>query len=362
VKADENDKKELFQIAGNIPFDDRTNNFAIVSDLRVNLIRDFLYEVKSNLYENIFDSPIEEIGRQMNIVEGAKENIKPKNIGLLMFNENPEKFFPMSQIEIIHFENRDYTSDFKEKIFKGPIHHQIKEVLSYISNYILEERIIKIDTKAESKRIYNYPFPAIEEAVVNSVYHKSYEVREPIEIRIEKERILIINYPGPDKSIKMQDIKNGKIIARRYRNRRIGEFLKELKLTEGRSTGIPKIIKSLKDNHSPAPIFITDEERSYFIVEIHINSLFKEEAQEEAQDIKIILTDTEKNILKLLKKHKLSKREIAEKLGYKGIPGNIKKSIKKLMENNIITQTIPEKPRSKYQKYKLINKKDTNKS
>jgi hypothetical protein len=32
------------------------------------------------------------------------------------------------------------------------------------------------------------------------------------------------------------------------------------------------------------------------------------------------------------------------------------------MENNIITQTIPEKPRSKYQKYKLINKKDTNKS
>jgi ATP-dependent DNA helicase RecG len=250
VKADENDKKELFQIAGNIPFDDRTNNFAIVSDLRVNLIRDFLYEVKSNLYENIFDSPIEEIGRQMNIVEGAKENIKPKNIGLLMFNENPEKFFPMSQIEIIHFENRDYTSDFKEKIFKGPIHHQIKEVLSYISNYILEERIIKIDTKAESKRIYNYPFPAIEEAIVNSVYHKSYEIREPIEIRIEKERILIINYPGPDKSIKMQDIKHGKIIARRYRNRRIGEFLKELKLTESRSTGIPKIIKSLKDNNS----------------------------------------------------------------------------------------------------------------
>jgi ATP-dependent DNA helicase RecG len=44
--------------------------------------------------------------------------------------------------------------------------------------------------------------------------------------------------------------KRSKIIARRYRNRRIGEFLKELKLTESRSTGIPKIIKSLKDNNS----------------------------------------------------------------------------------------------------------------
>jgi len=29
-------------------------------------------------------------------------------------------------------------------------------------------------------------------------------------------------------------------VSRRYRNRRIGEFLKELNLTEGRSTGIPK--------------------------------------------------------------------------------------------------------------------------
>jgi len=29
--------------------------------------------------------------------------------------------------------------------------------------------------------------------------------------------------------------------TRRYRNRRIGEFLKELSLTEGRGTGVPKM-------------------------------------------------------------------------------------------------------------------------
>ncbi len=36
------------------------------------------------------------------------------------------------------------------------------------------------------------------------------------------------------------------MIARKYRNRRIGEFLKELKLTEGRNTGVPKIKRALK--------------------------------------------------------------------------------------------------------------------
>ncbi|HDL64472.1 MAG TPA: hypothetical protein ENH12_03685 [Proteobacteria bacterium] len=48
------------------------------------------------------------------------------------------------------------------------------------------------------------------------------------------------------------------------RNRRIGEFLKELDLTEGRSTGIPKILKVMKENAFPPPEFDTDEDRSYF--------------------------------------------------------------------------------------------------
>ena len=48
-----------------------------------------------------------------------------------------------------------------------------------------------------------------------------------------------MSFPGPDRSIRLEDFQVG-AVSRRYRNRRI-EFLKELDLTEGRSTGIPKI-------------------------------------------------------------------------------------------------------------------------
>ena len=49
------------------------------------------------------------------------------------------------------------------------------------------------------------------------------------------------------------------------------EFLKELKLTEGRGTGIPTIVNALKENGSPIPIFdINDPERTHFVVEIPI--------------------------------------------------------------------------------------------
>jgi predicted HTH transcriptional regulator len=107
--------------------------------------------------------------------------------------------------------------------------------------------------------------------VVNAVYHRSYEIREPVEIRVSREDLVVLSFPGPDRSIRLEDLKKGKAVSRRYRNPRIGEFLKELDLTEGRSTGISKIIRSMAANGSPAPEFETDEERSYFLIRLPVH-------------------------------------------------------------------------------------------
>ena len=61
------------------------------------------------------------------------------------------------------------------------------------------------------------------------------------------------------------DLKKERIIARKYLNRRVGDFLKELHLTEGKGTGIPKIRREMRNNGSKEPIFETDDERSYFL-------------------------------------------------------------------------------------------------
>jgi hypothetical protein len=64
--------------------------------------------------------------------------------------------------------------------------------------------------------------------------------------------------------VKQEELATGRAMSRRYRNRRIGEFLKELDLTEGRGTGVPKILRAMRDNGSPLPVFKFDEEHSYF--------------------------------------------------------------------------------------------------
>ena len=163
VPAKHDEERELYNLAGNIPFDDRVHYNSEVSDLKLNLIKEYLGDVKSDLYDKVSDIPSEILGRQMNIVEGAQEYIKPKNIGILMFNDNPQKFIPMSQIELVHFEETSGDDVFIEKIFTGPIHEQIRNILKYIKNSIIKEKVIKVADQAEAIRVFNYPYAAIEE-------------------------------------------------------------------------------------------------------------------------------------------------------------------------------------------------------
>lgn len=86
---------------------------------------------------------------------------------------------------------------------------------------------------------------------------------------MEPTHIDILSYAGPDRSISAEAIKAAqKLKARRYRNRRLGDFLKELDLTEGRATGVPTIQKALKINSSNPATIETDDNRSYFLMSI----------------------------------------------------------------------------------------------
>lgn len=131
----------------------------------------------------------------------------------------------------------------------------------------IQQKMVEFNNKIEP--YYNYPYQALEEAVVNALYHRDYQEREPVEITIEPHQISILSYAGPDRSISFEAIRECRVLrSRRYRNRRLGDFLKELDLTEGRSTGIPTIQKVLKDNGSPKACIETDENRSYFLIDI----------------------------------------------------------------------------------------------
>ena len=242
-------------------------------------------------------------------------------MGLLFFNEEPERFFPATQIDVVYFPEGPGGDQFEEKIFAGPLARITRDAISFIQRNYLKETVIKHPDRPEAERLWNFPLAAIEEAVVNAVYHRSYEIREPVEVRITGEDLVVLSFPGPYRSIKLADLRTGRAVSRRYRNRRIGEFLKELDLTEGRSTGISKIIKAMAANGSPPPEFETDDDRTHFLIRLLVHEKVEAETEEPSEkgSGKISVKTTQKTtqkIIELLRSNPaLGRREIAEMLG-----------------------------------------------
>src|SRR5690606_21321173 len=151
------------------------------------LIGEFLDEVGSELARESPTLAMEALGRQLNVIGGPSEAPFPKNVGLLFFNEEPHGFFPATQIDVVFFPDGAGGDRFEEKVFQGPLGHITREAIGYIERHYLKETVIKHPDRPEAERFWNFPRVALEEAIVNAVYHRSYEVREPIEVRITRE-------------------------------------------------------------------------------------------------------------------------------------------------------------------------------
>ena len=215
IAPSEEEKRDLYNLANNVPFDDRINHEADLTDLNLTLIQAYLKEIGSSLYEESKHMEFLDLCQNMNIINSLPEYIKPKNVGLMFFSLEPQKFFPYAQIDVVQFPDGLGGNKIIEKIFKGPLHQQLRDALLYIRNNILTEHVIKHPDRAEADRFFNYPYAAVEESLCNAAYHKGYDVREPIEVRVLPDRIEIVSHPGADRSITEEGLRTYLVFNRR---------------------------------------------------------------------------------------------------------------------------------------------------
>lgn len=328
VSASGEEERELFYVSSNIPFDDRENLAADISDLDIGLMRSHLKEINSSLYRLSENRDLMKLAKDMQIVSGPSENLKPLNVGILMFSEHPEKYFRNARIEVVDIPDPT-GNNMVEKVFTGPIQRQLRDALMYIKNYVVKEAVIKMENKAEADRIYNYPYAAVEEILANAVYHRSYQIHEPVTVRITRSCMEITSFPGFDRSITDERIAEYDIRARIYRNRRIGDFLKELHLIEGRNTGFPNALAALEKNGSDRFKIEMNPERDYVSVIIPVHSYFLKSSDSKAEKYY-------EKILEILKDRELTLTEISTAMDYKGITKKLRNSLEYLCETGSV--------------------------
>ena len=126
--------------------------------------------------------------------------------------------------------------------------------------------------------------------------------------------------------------------------------MKELDLTEGHATGIPTIQDELKMNGSDNAVIETDEDRSYFLIEIPCRKGFKEE-------IKINHKASDRNLVILeLCRMPQSRKDILDYIGVTNQTKNFRSIIEPLISKGLLQRTVPDIPQNRNQQYVLTDK------
>lgn len=203
VKANPEQERELINMSDQTPFDCRANHKATFEDISPVLLEDHLCKTGSKLAKQVRERGVEEILKDMQLLMGPPELRYIQNVALMMFCEHPEKFFGYTYVQMTSFpkgsiENPSISEDFPN--ITGSVPQMIQATMERFHNLFIREKVIKVPNQMEALRIFNYPYQAIEEAVLNAFNH-SYMSYEPVTIEIEPDCINIMNFPSIDRSI-----------------------------------------------------------------------------------------------------------------------------------------------------------------
>ncbi|WP_200241197.1 ATP-binding protein [Lamprobacter modestohalophilus] len=202
---------------------------------------------------------------------------------------------------------------------------------------------------------WSIPINILREVVINALVHADYSHRgTPIRIAFFDDRIEVENpgllLPG----LTVEDLKLGVSLIR---NPVIARVFRELDLVEQWGSGVPAIYRQAQVEGLPEPTIEELAGRLRFSVPLRDPlPLTREQsrtsrpaqsgAQSGAQSAQILLT---------LSDTPLSSHDIAQILDLPSKSGAFKRSLKELLDDALIEYTIPDKPTSRLQQYRLTD-------
>jgi len=224
---------------------------ATLDDLSINEINAFLESTGDNKFTFYSDEFIR-IFVQMRYLAKANDNIHPTGLGILLFGNNPQVFFPHT---VIRATLRMAGKREDIETFNGSLPKQAKESINWFKRMIGKQ----IDrSEAERKEVYDYPVDVVRESINNALAHRSYDIEgASIHLEINDDSIVIRSPGGPVKPISMERIQR---LDAPYlsKNPKITYVFEKLRLSESRGLGFETIRGLPTEYRLPLPTVTFD--------------------------------------------------------------------------------------------------------
>lgn len=278
---------------------------------------------------------------------GVTKNSKPTLAGIMAFSPYPQSYFPqlcITAVVVPGTEIGDQGVDgerfIDNKRITGTIAEMVDEAVDFVRKNSRTKTIISAEGQRHDKT--EFPMTAVREAILNALVHRDYSVYTesiPVSIEMYRDRMMVKSSGGLFGTTPLELL--GKVRPE-TRNVALANILEFLGVTENRYSGIPTMRKECQEAGLPDPKF--EVRHGEFIVTLRNNIYEVEETGHE-----IDKSDMKKAVLEFC----TTPRSRAEILDFTGMSRYYTTSaiLKPLIEQGLLLQTMPEKPKSPKQQY-----------
>ena len=312
-------------IVGRGAFDERVCKDATFKDIDEDKIRWFVRTaIDARKFPLSLKTPTQDVLTHLNLLKDGKLT----NAAILLFGKNPHRFFLQAEVKCVHLPGVEIAKPFSSyQVYNGNLFEQVDKAVRFVLD-IIKQAVIQQEHTPQFKRPFEIPVFAIQEAIVNAVAHRNYNVNSGIQVMIFTDRVEVWNSGSLPSELSLDDLK--KPHTSFPANLLLANALYLADYSQRTGSGTLEMIKQCKAQGAPEPEFIlirNVEFRAILPRDFYTESFFQKANLNERQ-IQAVKLIKEKGSIKLLDLQSFFK-EITRKTLYRDLQSLVDKRILK---------------------------------
>lgn len=337
-------------------FDENYHDSATLDDIDEKKIQNFIRLAR---FKRGF--PLSEMSSVAQVLEHLKmkKGKQVSNSALLAFGRDPQFYFPTAIIKCAHFHGFHVAKPIPDhKVYQGDVFEQVDQAVDFVLSKI-NVSVGTRDTSNQAPINYEIPRAAVAEAIVNAVAHRDYNSNGSVQVMLFADRLEISN-PGhlvPELSIPQLKVEHSSYPT----NPKLAECLYQTGYIERFGTGTGEIFRLSKDFHLLEPIIDLTEGFKVTIwrpgaqTSDMINDHETGQVADKYRTSTVQVSESVRRVL-LVVEGEMKSADIQNRLQLKHRETFRDNYLIPAINEGYIEMTIPDKPNSSKQRYRLTEK------
>lgn len=146
---------------------------------------------------------VQEVLTHLNLLRKGKLT----NAAVLLFGKNPHKFFLQAEVKCLHLAGTEVNKPFLSyKVYGDNLFEQVDKAVGFVVD-IIKQAVIQQKHTPQFKRPFEIPVFAIQEAIVNAVTHRNYNVTSGVQLMVFADRFEVWNSGSLPPELTLEDLR-----------------------------------------------------------------------------------------------------------------------------------------------------------